>query len=72
MRRNYDFSPRSSNPHAARLTTRVTLRLDSTTLAWFKAMAEESSIPYQTLINMYLRDCAAQKKHPRLEWREVR
>jgi antitoxin component of RelBE/YafQ-DinJ toxin-antitoxin module len=48
----------------------VTIRLDDATIEYFKAMAAESEIPYQTLINLYLRDCAATERRLALEWRE--
>src|SRR5205823_6680139 len=69
MRKHYDFSRSQKNPYARRLKKQVTIRLDSETLAYFKKLADEAKIPYQTLINMYLRDCAAQRKELRLEWR---
>ena len=69
MRKHYDFSRSQKNPYARRLKKQVTIRLDSETLAYFKKLADEARIPYQTLINMYLRDCAARRKELRLEWR---
>ena len=69
MRKEYDFSRSEKNPYARRLKKQVTIRLDSETLAYFKRLAAEAALPYQTLINMYLRDCAAQRKQLRLEWR---
>ena len=69
MRKEYDFSRSEKNPYARRLKKQVTIRLDSDTLAYFKRLADEASLPYQTLINMYLRDCAAKRKQLRLEWR---
>jgi uncharacterized protein (DUF4415 family) len=69
MRKEYDFSRSEKNPYARRLKRQVTIRLDSDTLAYFKKLAKEAALPYQTLINMYLRDCAARRKQLRLEWR---
>jgi predicted DNA binding CopG/RHH family protein len=69
MRKEYDFSHSVKNPYARRLKRQVTIRLDNETLAYFKKLAEDAALPYQTLINMYLRDCAAQRKQLRLEWR---
>ena len=46
----------------------VTIRLDQDTVLYFKAMAEEKGIPYQSLINLYLRDCAASQRTLHLEW----
>lgn len=68
MRKNYDFSNARPNPYSRLLKKSVTIRLDEPTLAYFKALSEEMSIPYQTLINLYLRECAATQKHLRLAW----
>jgi predicted DNA binding CopG/RHH family protein len=68
MRKHYDFSTGLPNPYAKQLKRQVTIRLDEPTLVYFKALAEETAIPYQTLINLYLRECAASQKHLRLAW----
>lgn len=63
MREEYDIkklNPRK-NPYVSK-KQQVTIRLDEGTVVYFKNMAEESGIPYQTLINMYLTDCAKEKK----------
>lgn len=62
MRDNYDFSKARKNPYAAKLKRPVTIRLDVSTLDYFRALAAESSLPYQTLINLYLRDCAVENR----------
>ena len=72
MRAEYDFSKATKNPYAKRLKRRVTIRLDDPTVEYFKTLAEETGIPYQTLINLYLRDCAESKKELNLEWRPER
>ena len=69
MRAEYDFSKAKKNPYAKRLKVRVTIRLDGPSVEYFKQLAEETGIPYQTLINLYLRDCAESKKELNLEWR---
>ncbi len=69
MRQHYDFTSAQKNPYAKRLKKQVTIRIEETTLAYFKRLAGELAIPYQTLINMYLKDCATQHKQLRLEWR---
>jgi predicted DNA binding CopG/RHH family protein len=69
MRKHYDFSKARRNPYAKRLKKQVTIRLDEPTLAYFKKLAEHVGMPYQTLINMYLRDCAENRKELRLQWR---
>jgi predicted DNA binding CopG/RHH family protein len=71
MRKEYDFSKGRRNPYAARLKRQVTIRLDERTIKYFKALAEESGIPYQTLINLYLRDCAANQKRLSVNWKSV-
>jgi predicted DNA binding CopG/RHH family protein len=69
MRDHYDFSKARKNPYARRLKKRVTIRLDGPTIDYFKGLAEETGIPYQTLINLYLRDCAEAKRELNFEWR---
>lgn len=64
MRKHYEFSKTKGkrNPYAKRLKQPVTMRLDMDTVSYFKSMADESGIPYQTHINLYLRDCAASQR----------
>ena len=69
MRKEYDFSKGRSNPYASRLKRQVTIRLDQRTIQYFKDLAKELEIPYQTLINLYLRDCAASRKKLTLAWK---
>lgn len=71
MRKNYDFSASKKNPYASRLKKQVTIRLEESTIAYFKALAAEVDIPYQTLINMYLRDCAATNRRLAFEWKPI-
>jgi predicted DNA binding CopG/RHH family protein len=71
MKDNYDFSKGKRNPYAKRLKKQVTIRLDEGTLGYFKNLAEETGIPYQTLINLFLRDCAQAKKKPSMKWRKT-
>jgi len=70
MREHYDFSKMKGkkNPYIKYLKQPVTMRLDKDSVEYFKALSEESGIPYQTLINLYLRDCAAQEKKLDLSW----
>lgn len=69
MKKNYDFSKARRNPYAQRLKKQVTIRLDEDTVNYFKAMAEETGVPYQTLINLYLRDCAAKERKLSMRWK---
>ena len=71
MRNHYDFSNARKNPYAAQLKKSVTIRLDEGSISYFKGMAEETGIPYQSLINLYLKDCAATQKQLRLAWRSL-
>ncbi len=71
MKKNYDFSKARKNPYASRLKRQVTIRLDDQTIEYFKAISQECGIPYQTLINLYLRDCAATGKRLAMNWKTV-
>jgi len=71
MRKEYDFSKGRRNPYASRMKRQVTIRLDEHTIKYFKGLSVESGIRYQTLINLYLRDCAATKKRLSLTWKSV-
>lgn len=68
MREHYDFSNSKPNPYAKRMKKQITIRLDESTVSYFKEMAEEKGIPYQSLINLYLRDCAASNRDLELRW----
>ena len=71
MKKEYDFSKMKSrrNPYAATLKRQVTIRMSDDVITYFKKMAEETGIPYQSLINLYLRDCMAHDRKPDLAWR---
>jgi uncharacterized protein (DUF4415 family) len=70
MKKEYDFMKLKGreNPYAKGLKKRVTLRLDVDVIDYFKALAEKTGIPYQNLINLYLRECAHAGKKPALSW----
>lgn len=68
MRKEYDFSHGRPNPYAKRLKRSVTIRLDQGTITYFKKLAADTGIPYQTLINSYLRDCADTGRRPAMRW----
>lgn len=70
MREEYDFSKGVKNPYVKPQKAMVTMRLDKETVDYFKALAQEINMPYQSLINAYLADCAAKKKKPTLVWGE--
>ena len=68
MKKEYDFSEAKKNPYIHDLKKQVTIRLDMDTIDYFKHLSEDNGIPYQTLINLYLRDCAQKHKKLRMEW----
>ena len=68
MRKHYDFSNSAPNPYARKLKKQITIRLDSDTIDYFKDMAEQKGMPYQVLINLYLRDCAQSHRDLKLRW----
>jgi len=68
MKNNYDFSDSVQNPYAKRLKKQITIRIDEDTIKYFKDLAEEKGIPYQSLINLYLRDCAETHRKPTVNW----
>lgn len=65
---NYDFSNARKNPYAKKLKKQVTINLDNDTIDYFKSLSEQTGIPYQTLINMFLADCVKSKKQPVVSW----
>jgi len=69
MREEYDFSNGRKNPYAKRLKKQITINIDSDTIEYFKGQSEDNGIPYQTLINLYLSDCARQKKRLQTTWK---
>ncbi len=68
MRKEYDFSDSVRNPYAKCFRKQVTIRLGTDVIAYFKALANETGVPYQNLINLYLSDCAHAGKKLALKW----
>jgi predicted DNA binding CopG/RHH family protein len=68
MRDEYDFSDSVKNPYAKKLKKAISIRLDESTIDYFKSMANDSGIPYQNLINLYLKDCAIKHKKLNMKW----
>lgn len=68
MRKEYDFSKARKNPYSRMLKQQVTIRLESETIDYFKKLSQSEGIPYQNLINMYLRDCVQAGRKPVLKW----
>ena len=69
MRKEYDFSSAKKNPYAAQLKKQITIRLDEEPITYFKAISADVGMPYQSLINLYLRDCAASHRKLDLNWK---
>ena len=68
MKAEYDFSNARKNPYSNRLKKQITINIDSETIDYFKAQSQDSGIPYQTLINLYLSDCVKNKLKLNLSW----
>jgi predicted DNA binding CopG/RHH family protein len=68
MRKEYDFTAARKNPYAAQLKKQITIRLDEESISYFKAISQDAGIPYQSLINLYLRDCAMSHRKLNLNW----
>ena len=68
MRKEYDFTSAKKNPYSAQLKKQITIRLDEESIGYFKSISQDAGIPYQSLINLYLRDCAANRRKLNLNW----
>ena len=68
MKKEYDFSKAEKSPYSAMFKRQITIRIEDRTVQYFKALAKQSGIPYQNLINMYLRDCVEEQRKPKLKW----
>ncbi len=70
MREEYDIkdlNPRK-NPYTKKLKKQITINIDNDTVEYFKALSAQNGIPYQTLINLYLTDCAEHNIKPQINW----
>ena len=68
MKAGYDFSNAKKNPYAKKMKKQITINIDSDTIEYFKGLSDSFGIPYQTLINLYLTDCAENEKKPQISW----
>ena len=68
MREEYDYTTAKKNTYEAQLTKQITIRLDEESIGYFKAISQDAGIPYQSLINLYLRACAANQRKLNLNW----
>ncbi len=68
MKKSYDFSKSIRNPYVRKSKKQLTIRLDEDTIEYFRSLSEDSGIPYQSLINLYLRECAASNRKLNMKW----
>ena len=68
IEKEFDFSKAIKNPYIKELKKQVTIKISPTVIDYFKEEAVETGIPYQTLINLYLRDCVNKKRHLEISW----
>lgn len=68
MKKEYDFSQAKRNPYSGQLKKTITIRIDEDSITYFKDMADETGLPYQVLMNMYLKDCAENKRKLDIKW----
>lgn len=69
MREEYDFSNARKNPYIQKEKKQITINLNTEVVDYFKQQSEDSGIPYQTLINMYLTDCVVNERKLQMEWK---
>ena len=70
MKKEYDFSNSVKNPYTKKLKKQITIRLENETINYFKELANETDIPYQKLINLFLSDCAKKQMKPSISWKK--
>ncbi len=68
MREEYDFSNSIPNPYAKQVKKQISLNIEVDTIEYFKQLSKKVGLPYQTLINSYLTDCAKRHVEPELKW----
>ncbi len=68
MKKEYDFSKSKKNPYAKKLKKQITIRIEIETINYFKKLSANMDIPYQNLINLYLKDCAEKNRTPSIKW----
>lgn len=68
LEKEFDFSRAVKNPYAKSLKKTITINLDENVIGYFKQESDNVGVPYQTLINMYLKDCMKNKRHIKMVW----
>ncbi|SGZ09194.1 Putative uncharacterized protein [Moritella viscosa] len=69
MREQYDFSNSVPNPYIKKNKKQITIRLDDDVVSYFKKLSDQNGVPYQNLINLYLKDCASNHKELEMSWK---
>ena len=69
MREEYDFSKGIKNPYAKKLKKQITIRIDEDAIDYFKSLSDDLGVPYQSLINLYLKDCAEKQRKLNMSWK---
>ena len=69
MKKEFDFAKARKNPYASQLVKQITIRLDEDLIGYFKGISEQVGVPYKSLINLYLRDCAEHNRKLDLRWK---
>ena len=69
MRDEYDFSQGIRNPYAKKLKKQITIRIDEDAIEYFKSLSDDLGVPYQSLINLYLKDCAENQRKLSMSWK---
>lgn len=69
LEKEFDFSKAVKNPYAKALKKQVTINLGENVIIYFKGKAAQTGIPYQTLINLYLKDCVTNNRNLELTWK---
>ena len=70
MKKEYNFTASIKNPYVKKLKKQISIRIENNTVEYFKKLALEIDIPYQNLMNMYLRDCAQKNFKPNIHWQK--
>ncbi len=70
MKKEYDFSDSVKNPYVKKIKKQISIRIEKETVEYFKNLASEIDIPYQNLMNMYLRECAQNNFKPNIHWQK--
>ncbi|MBI1976292.1 MAG: BrnA antitoxin family protein [Candidatus Omnitrophica bacterium] len=68
MRKEYDFSEARKNPYSKILKHQITIRIELDVIDYFKELSRSTGIPYQNLINLYLKDCVDSHRTLSLKW----